>query len=55
MLSSEHYVIYDDGIRTSKTVNGATTTYLYDGSVLIAEYAPNYRYGEYPPLNKIGW
>ena len=32
----------DEGLRTSKTVNGATTTYLYDGSVLIAEYAPTY-------------
>ena len=32
----------DEGLRTSKTVNGATTTYLYDGSVLIAEYAPGY-------------
>ena len=32
----------NEGLRTSKTVNGATTTYLYDGSVLIAEYAPTY-------------
>ena len=32
----------DEGLRTSKTVNGATTTYLYDGTRLIAEYAPTY-------------
>ena len=32
----------DEGLRTSKTIEGATTTYLYDGSVLIAEYAPTY-------------
>ena len=32
----------DEGLRLSKTVEGETTTYLYDGSVLIAEYAPNY-------------
>ena len=32
----------DEGLRLSTTINGATTTYLYDGSVLIAEYAPNY-------------
>ena len=32
----------DEGLRISKTVEGETTTYLYDGSVLIAEYAPNY-------------
>ncbi len=28
----------DEGLRTSKTVNGATTTYLYDGSRLISGY-----------------
>ena len=32
----------DEGLRTSKTVNGATITYLYDGTRLIAEYAPGY-------------
>ena len=32
----------DEGLRLSTTINGATTTYLYDGSVLIAEYTPNY-------------
>ena len=32
----------NEGLRLSTTINGATTTYLYDGSVLIAEYAPNY-------------
>jgi len=32
----------DEGLRLSTTINGETTTYLYDGSVLIAEYAPNY-------------
>ena len=32
----------DEGLRLSTRINGETTTYLYDGSVLIAEYAPNY-------------
>ena len=32
----------DEGLRLSTTINGATTTYLYDGSVLMAEYTPNY-------------
>ena len=36
------FVYNSDGLRTSKTVNGATTTYLYDGSTLVAEYAPEY-------------
>ena len=31
------YTYGDDGMRTSKTVNGVTTRYYYDGSLLIAE------------------
>ena len=32
----------DEGLRLSTRINGETTTYLYDGSVLMAEYTPNY-------------
>ena len=32
----------DEGIRTSKTVNGVTTTYYLSGSQIIAEQNPNY-------------
>ena len=32
----------DEGLRTSKTVNGVTTNYYYDGSLLIKEETPTY-------------
>ena len=28
----------EEGLRVSKTVNGVTTQYIYDGSLLVAEY-----------------
>ena len=31
----------DEGLRVSKTVNGVTTHYVYDGNVLLAEYTDN--------------
>ena len=36
------FVYNSDGLRTSKTVNGATTEYVYNGDMLVAEYAPTY-------------
>ena len=32
------FVYNDEGLRVSKTVNGVTTHYIYDGSLLLAEY-----------------
>ena len=32
----------DEGIRTSKTVNGVTTNYYYESSLLMKEESPSY-------------